>query len=307
MGGQIVDLLRLVKPDDKNWGATNPSIGYYPRKGFVVAFRSSNYLIAPNGAYVTNTPDNKFHSNIWFAELDKNLKVKNLRQIDTSTVEGWSFDRGLEDPKIFYRDGSMYISCVTMEKGITPYARMAVAKLDTRKNRLTEFTKLLGPDAERPEKNWMTPVYEPSSYFDWIYGANATVSGELVTTWMTDHEDIATLRGSSNLIPWNESDYLAVMHRTFAVKSRNWDARAFGHTDNYLRNYAHYFVQFDSRGFITAMTPGFQFHKPGVEFCSGLVEKDGQMYISFGREDVSSHIAVLPKSVVTKSLEPVQY
>jgi hypothetical protein len=307
LGGDIVDLLRLVKSDDKNWGATNPSIGYVPRKGLVVAFRSSNYIIAPNGSYLPNTPDNKFHSNIWFSELTKDLKVKNLRQIDTSTVEGWNFERGPEDPKIFYRDGQMYFSCVTMEKDITPAARMAVAKVDLRKNCLTEFTKFSGIDDQRPEKNWMTPLYEPSDFFDWIYGPNATVTGELLTSWMTDNPEVSTLRGSSNLLPWGESGYIGVMHRTYAEQSRVWDQRAFGNKDSYLRNYVHYFVEFDARGMIVALSKGFQFHKPGVEFCSGIVERGTDFLISFGREDVSSHIAIMPKSVVSKSLTPVQY
>lgn len=308
LGGTIVDLLRLVKPDDKNWGATNPSIAYYPRKGYVVAFRSSNYIIAPNGAYLPNTPDNQFHSRIWFAELDKDLKPKNLREIDTSTVEGWGFDRGLEDPKLFYRDGQLYATVVTMEKGVTPYARMAVIKIDTKKNCITEFQKLPGVDDQRPEKNWMLPIYEQSPNFDWIYGPNATVTGTLMTTWMTDNPEVATLRGSSNLLPWGKDDgYLAVMHRTFANQSRIWDARVFGTKEAYLRNYVHYFVEFDRHGMIVALSKGFQFHKPGVEFCAGMAERGDDLLISFGREDVSSHIAIMPKSVVAKSLQPVNY
>jgi hypothetical protein len=307
MGGTIVDLLRLVKSDDKNWGATNPSIGHLPRKGLTVLFRSSNYIIAPNGQYLTNTPDNKFHSRIWFADLDKNLKVKNLREIDTSTVEGWSFDRGLEDPKVFYRDGQIYFSCVTMEKGITPVARMSYAKLDTKKNCITEFIKLPGADDQRPEKNWMTPLYEESPNFDWIYGPNATISGQLLTTWMTDNPTISALRGNTNLLPWNNGNYIAVMHRTFAEQSTIFDARVFGNKDAYLRNYVHYFVEFDAHGMIYAISPGFQFHKPGVEFCGGIVEQGSDFLVSFGREDVSSHIAIIPKTVVSKSLQPVQY
>lgn len=307
LGGEIVDLLRLVKPDDPLWGATNASIVYYPRKGFTVAFRSSNYVITPQGAYVVRTPDNRFHANIWLADLTKDFKVKNLRQIDVSTVEGWSFQRGLEDPKLFYRDSQLYASVVTMEKEITPYARMGVVKIDTRKNQITEFTKFPGADDQRPEKNWMTPVYEPALHFDWIYGPNAVVTGEVLSTWMTDNPEIATLRGSSNLLPWKDGNYIGVMHRTYAFKSRSWDARVFGHQDNYLRNYVHYFVEFDPQGMIISLSKGFQFHKPGVEFCSGLAEKDGNFLISFGREDVSSHLAILPKSVVGKSLSAVQY
>jgi len=308
LGGSIVDLLRLVVPDDLKWGATNPSIGYYPRKGYVVAFRSSNYIISSDGQYLPNTPDNQFHSRLWFAELTKDLKVKNLREIDISSVEGWSFDRGLEDPKIFYRDGQLYVTCVMMEKTVTPVARMAVAKLDVKKNRLTEIVKFPGVDEKRPEKNWMVPLYEKSPHFDWVYGPNATVTGSTLSSWMIDSPQTSALRGNTNLLPWGGGgNYLAVMHRTFVDQSRIWDARVFGSKEAYLRNYVHYFVEFDSRGMIVAMSRGFQFHKPGVEFCAGLVERGDDLLISFGREDVSSHIAILSKAIVLKSLQAVQY
>jgi hypothetical protein len=307
LGGRIVDLLRFPTPDDNKWGAANPSIINLPRKGLFIAFRSSNYIIAPNGQYITNTPDNKFHSRIWIAELDKSFKLKNLREVDTSTVEGWAFDRGLEDPKLFTRDGEIYFSCVTMEKDVTPVARMAVAKLDIKKNLITEFTKLPGADDRRPEKNWMTPVYESSPNFDWIYGPNATITGTVLQTWMTDHPDLSALRGTTNLIPWGDGGHLAVMHRTFANQSRVWDARAFGTKEAYLRNYAHYFVEFDGYGIISSMSKGFQFHKAGVEFCSGITEYNKEFVMSFGREDVSAHLAVVPKSLIQNSLVPVRY
>jgi hypothetical protein len=44
-----------------------------------------------------------------------------------------------------------------------------------------------------------------------------------------------------------------------------------------------------------------------VEFAAGLVAKDKDFLISFGRWDMSSHIAVLPIETVLKSLQTVRY
>jgi hypothetical protein len=305
LGGKIVDLRRLAIPDNKNWGATNPSIGYAPRKGFAVALRSSNYVIEPNGKYVV-TEGNTIKSKVYFSELDKDLKLKNLRLIDTSTVPGWSFSRGLEDPKLFYRDGSWHFTCVTMEEGVTPRARMAIAKLDTRKNCITEFTKFPGIDEARPEKNWMLP-YEPSPNFDWVYGPNATIVGQNLITWMTDHSEISALRGNTNLLELEDGTYLAVTHRMFGKAGTTYMPQTFGTVDSYIRNYVHYFTHYDSQGIIIGLSSGFQFYRPGVEFAAGIVKKDRDLLISFGREDVSSHIAVMPYDIVMKSLKPVNY
>jgi len=305
LGGKIIDLRRLAIPENKNWGVTNASIGYHPKKGFVAAFRSSNYVISPNGQY-TVTEGDTIKARVYFSELDKDLKLKNFRQIDTSTAPGWVFSRGLEDPKIFYRDDSWHFTCVTMEKEVTPRARMAIAKLDTRKSQITEFTKFPGIDEARPEKNWMLP-YEPSPNFDWVYGPNAVIVGQNLITWMTDHPDITALRGNSNLWKLEDDTYLAVTHRMFGKADTVWVPQSFGTVNAFLRNYVHYFTQYDSQGMIMAMSKGFQFYEKGVEFAGGLVVKGKDVIVSFGRNDVSSHLAVLPLEVVMKALKPVVY
>lgn len=304
LGGVIHDVRRLVDPTNKNWGATNPSIGYHPRKGFVVAIRSSNYVIMGNGAY-TVTEGSTIKSHVWFAELDTEMKVKNLRQIDVSDT-GFKIERGLEDPKLFYRDGAWHFTCVMMEPGHTPAARMAVAKLDPKCRKVISLDKFSGIDSARPEKNWMLP-YEPNENFDFIYGPNQTIKDNKLTTWMTDNKDVSMLRGSSNLHLLEDGTYLGVMHRTFVKNTTNWVPNTFGTTTLHLRSYAHYFVHFDKNGMIRAMSRGFIFYKPGVEFAAGLAVKGKNALVSFGREDVSSHIAELPMETILKSLLPVRY
>jgi hypothetical protein len=303
-GGTIYDVCRFVYPNNKNWGATNPSIGHHPDKGFVVSIRSSNYIIEPNGAY-TLTEGSTIKSHVWFAELNAEMKAENLRKVDVSDT-GFNIERGLEDPKLLWRDDAWHFTCVIMERGHTPAARMAIAKLDPKCEKIVSFNKLKGIDYSRPEKNWMLP-HEPSKNFDFIYGPNQVIKDNKMTTWMTDNTDISSLRGNSNLHLVDDGTYLGVMHRTFVKSAGSWAPTGPNNSKNTIRSYIHYFVQFDKNGMIKALSEGFIFHKDGIEFAAGFSINNGKAFISFGIDDVSSHIAELPVEVVLKSLQPVKY
>jgi hypothetical protein len=303
LGGKIYDVRRLVDPNDKLWSATNPSIGYHPKKGYVLALRSSNYVITGTGKYEVTT-GGTIKSSIWFSELDKNWKCTNLRQIDVSKC-GMEIKRGLEDPKLFWRDNAWHFTCVVMEEH-TPRARMAIAKLDPKCTKVVSIEKFAGIDSARPEKNWMLP-YEKNPNFDFIYGPNATIQDGMLSTWMTDHPDITALRGNTNLHDLGDGTYLAVTHRMFGKADTVWVPQTFGTVNMYLRNYVHYFTRYDNEGTIIGLSRGFQFVEPGVEFAAGLTTHEDNFLISFGRKDVSSHIASLPIELVYKSLQPVRY
>jgi len=243
LGGHVIDVRRLIDPNNKNWGATNLSIGNYKNK-YVGALRSSNYVIMDNGSY-TVTEGNLITSKIYWGEFNKEWKLENLRQIDTS-IAG-DLKRGLEDPKVFYRDGAWHITCVIMDKEEVPYARMA----DVRK--------------------------------------------------------LSQLRGNTNLLLLEDGTYLGVMHRTFVRNEARWEPKRFSTQNASVRNYIHYFVRFNIEGSILEISKGFQFFKSGVEFAAGLVAHKDNFLISFGRDDLSSHIAVMPKDLVLKSLIPIEY
>ena len=302
LGGHVIDVRRLIDPNNKNWGATNLSIGNYKNK-YVGALRSSNYVIMDNGSY-TVTEGNLITSKIYWGEFNKEWKLENLRQIDTS-IAG-DLKRGLEDPKVFYRDGAWHITCVIMDNEEVPYARMAIARLDPKCTKLVSFEVLNGMDTQRPEKNWMLP-YEPNPHFDFIYGPNSTVQNNMMTMLFTDVRKLSQLRGNTNLLLLEDGTYLGVMHRTFVRNEARWEPKRFSTQNASVRNYIHYFVRFNIEGSILEISKGFQFFKSGVEFAAGLVAHKDNFLISFGRDDLSSHIAVMPKDLVLKSLIPIEY
>jgi hypothetical protein len=302
LGGRVTDLRRLVDPEDKTWSATNPSIAMAPKNRYAIAVRSSNYVILPNGTYHVTT-GGLIQSQVWFSELDKEFKIKNLKKVDLSNV-GVELKRGLEDPKLFWRDGTWHFTAVMLEKSHTPYARMVTCELDSRGSKVVSLEKHSGMEEKKPEKNWML-TSERSPNFDFVYGPNAIIKDNIMTTKMEDSPKLSALRGNSNLLDLRDDTYLAVMHQTFHKSDMINSANSFGMIKATLRNYISYFVRFDSYGFPIGITKGFYFSRPGVEFAAGLTQNKKDFIVSFGREDVSSHLAFIDKQIILDGLQGV--
>jgi len=296
LGGEIKNVRRLADPDIKEWSATNLSIGYHESTGYIGMLRSGNYVITTAGKYQVVTGD-IIRSKIYISELDpETYKLTNLRMLNVDKlIQGRTLRRGLEDPKLFYRDGAWNFTCVTMEKGHTEVARMAICRLSDDLNSIVSFEKFAGVDANKPEKNWMLSP-EPNQYFDWIYGPTSTIKDNKMTTYMNDNKEIASLRGNSNLYPLEDGTYLAVVHRLFT-------RTIMGNTHRF---YVHHFAQYDKKGKMIALSRGFIFENRGTEFAAGLTTQDDNFLISYGSKDVSSHIAILPQELVFKSLLPIE-
>lgn len=303
LGGHIKDLRRLVRPDDKHWSATNPSIAK-GKKGYSIAIRSSNYVITPDGSYTVTTPNDTIKSQFWFAELDKDFKLKDLRQIDTSKLDV-PIIRGLEDPKLFWAGDHWKFTAVMMEQH-TPVARMVIGDLDKKATKVVSLKKFEGIDYKRPEKNWMVPPDE-NSHFDFIYGPNAVVKDGVLHTYMTDNKEISALRGNTNLLDLQDGTYLAVVHRMFGKTLNTFSRQSFGTVHSHERQYVHYFARYNQLGHILSLSKGFHFYQTGVEFAAGIVSYEKDFVISYGSKDVSSHLAFISKDKVLKSLVEIEY
>jgi len=311
LGGSVVDVRRFIKDEvvyetDKHWSCFNMSIGYWPKKGYVATFRSSNFIYDSRGLYRIVNGATDFQSKLYFSELDNDFKPKKLREIDFSEVEEYDFKRGVEDARLFYRDGAWHFTCVVLEKNQVERARMAIAKLDSKCTKVVDFELFPGLDALVPEKNWMLP-YETNDNFDFIYGPNQVVKDGTLYGWMTDAPETAMLRGNTNLHSLGDETYLGVMHRTFTKTDNRYVAESFGTISTTTRDYVHYFVRFNNEGYIMSMSEGFKFHSPGIEFACGLVAQKKDFLISFGKNDVSCHVARIPMDTVLKSLKTVEY
>lgn len=300
--GEIKNLKRFALPDSKEWSLFNPSIATSPRKGMAVSFRSSNYVIMETGE-LRVTMGGRITNKIWFAEINDALELQNLRQIEVPDTI-MPTPRGMEDPKLFWRGTSWWFTATMMEKH-TPVARMAVCKLDAKATKVTDITIFDGLDPRRPEKNWMTPDRKKSDQFDFIYASNAIVSGKKIIFNTTQDARVTGLRGSSHLLEQENGTYIAVMHRLWSKKTRTYMPNNFGIIEGKDKNYAHFFVRFDRFGAMIQISEPFQFVSRGIEFAAGITQLGNNFVISFGKEDVSSHLSIVPCDTVFDMLRDV--
>lgn len=294
--GEIHNVRRLVDPNIKEWSATNLSVSYHESTGYIGMFRSGNYVITPRGEYKVTMLDT-IKSKIYIGEFDETTyKLKDVRLLEVENLsKEFPIKRGLEDPKLFYRDGSWHFTAVTMEKTHTTVARMSICRLNDDLTKIVDFQKVTGVDAAKPEKNWMLPN-EQNPNFDWIYGGNAIVKDGYVIQKLSDNEAYSSIRGNSNLHLLDDGTYLAVVHRMWTKLI----------LDANIRHYVHFFANYDKTGKLIKISKGFVFEHLGTEFAAGLCEQESNFLISYGSKDVSSHVALLPKSTVLKSLHPVK-
>lgn len=303
-GGSTKKILRHVLPEQPVWSATNPSIGYCPEQGYAMTVRSSNYTINPQFGSLDVTIGDKIRCYVWFSELDEDLNLVNLRQIDLKVEGNPEIHRGVEDARLFARDGQWYFTGVMLENH-TPRARLVLYKLDIEKNEAYFIKKYESWDSERVEKNWMLPALEDNPNFDFIYTGDGIYKDDKFILDPVINGEIASMRGGSCLWPLEDGSYIAVTHCVYARPIEYFDKKRFGNVRSAIRNYTHQFVRFSNTGKVLEMSEEFVFDHPGIEFAAGLVEKDGNFIISYGNEDVASCLATIPREKALALLAPV--
>lgn len=301
IGGEIRYLRRLVVKEDKTWSAFNASIGYSPVHGYAVAFRSSNYVILPHGElHVSHA--GPIRNQVWFTELGNDFELLNLRRIDFSD-SGYDFQRGVEDPKLMWRDGRWLFTAVAMERNI-PVARQCECYMNDNATEVSYIKMYEGVEAKRPEKNWMTAGNKPKN-FDYVYDGNGIIKDGTLVKRLLDDEKISALRGNTMLQELGDGTYLGVMHRLYVTKKMAFVMTEFGMREAVHKNYHHFFVRFSEDGWPIEISEPFQFVSEGIEFAAGIVEKDGNYVISFGKDDVSSHLGIISTSKVKRLLKKI--
>jgi hypothetical protein len=301
LGGEVFNIKRFAYPDDKSWSLFNPSIGSSPQ-GYAITFRSSNYVINPDSGELYVETGGPIKNKVFFTETNENMELLDLREINFKD-SGLKIGRGVEDAKLFWRDGKWHFTGVVLERDI-PVARMGHFTLDPKTSAAKLIKIYKGMNPKKPEKNWMAPT-EVNKNFDFIHGSTSIVKGDQVIYSLSDNLKIAPLRGNTNLHSLNDGTYLAVVHILYTRKTRTWDGRMFGMRDGLYKDYTHLFARYDERGQLIGLGEEFKFIEPGIEFAAGMVEMGDDLVITFGKDDVSSHYARIPKWKVLKMLVPV--
>jgi len=328
LGGHVARLERYVNPKDVEWSAFNPSICNAEVGAGIgdtlVAVRSSNYVILEHGelhvstggpirnrvyvADITHKPGKKKNQDEW--------SLRNYRRVsftDVAKEPGLRVDRGIEDAKLYRRDGKWMMTGVMLERGHTPVARQVTCELEVTARKAVAVTleKHPGVLSVKPEKNWMTPMYEPGGGFDYVYGPNAVIlGGDLITRMGYDEDWALGLRGNTHLLPVDavvagEKGYLGIMHRLLTKRGKTWDSRRFGSVDFCHKDYHHFLTRFDESGNITAISEPFQFAGMGIEFAAGMCVINGDLIVTLGRGDIEAWIAWAPVEKAIKALRAV--
>lgn len=295
LGGSIKKVLRLPDSGDIKWSAFNPSIARDPDGRLAMTIRSSNYIYNMEAKTITLTTGGVIRNRLWFAYVnEKTLELEELREI--SLESSLPLRRGIEDCRLFWRDGGWQITGVVLESH-TPLARLWRFSLDVESNVATFIDSPPAPDPKRIEKNWL-PLYDgETERFDYIYSATHTYKdGELVATKGADPE-YGWVRGGSPLI-WEDDHYISVVHRVVQREFRVYNTCTFGIETRYVRKYTHQIAKWSLDGLLIGVTDDFCFDGSAIEYAAGMVRSEDNYIISYGRWDMSSWVATLPvKSV----------
>ena len=302
LGGEIRYLRRLVVKEDKLWSAFNPSIGVSDSGSYAVAIRSSNYVILPHGE-LSVTTGGPVLNQVWFAELNDSLGLENLRKIDFTKC-GVHISRGVEDPKLLWRNGRWMFTGVAMEKTHTRVARNCVCYLNKSATAVEKIEILPGYETKKPEKNWMTAYKKPKN-FDYVYDGNGVVKNGQIIHRLRDNALLSALRGNAHLVELNDGTYLGVMHTLYVTRGKKYLPERFTEVDNVHKEYRHRFVRFDENGWAIEISDDFFFISRDIEFVNGFVARGDDYVLSFGYNDVSSHLALIPQEQVYAMLKSV--
>ena len=302
-GGTTQQILNRVPDGEVGWSAFNPSIGRSPDGAYAVLIRSSNYVISEYG--VPDKVMSAIRNNLWFSELDSNFNLLNLRKI---TVTGdLDLSQGVEDGRLFWRDGGWHFTAVTLKQhGSTRQTRINLFKLNVADNNATHIEQYKGLSPSQLEKNWMPVALDENPNFDFVYGPFSVVKDDKFIYTATDNERVGNIRGGTCLVDLGDKSYLAVVHSTYTAELHT--PSAFDKDTiyvSYKRSYTHQFARYDWYGKLIELSEEFVFDGLGIEFAAGLVEKDGKFVISYGREDVSCHLATIDRDVALSLLDPV--
>lgn len=316
-GGLIKKL--LVDPSyTGGTGLMNPSVYVDENKKIYVNIRHVNYTLYSSennnhehhwGPLVYLHPENDWRliTQNYFAFLDENLEILNVKKIDTSKLDKkplWEFVN-LEDARIVRWNGKFYITGVRRDVDTIGTGRMELSELSISNENVKEISRMripvpnqIGDGGSYCEKNWMPIMDNPFQYVKWTNPTEVIEfnpeNNQTKTVFLSKNtENIKyDLRGGSQVISYGDG-YLAINHITYLTKSAA--GRKFG-------NYKHQFTYWDKNWNVIKRSKVFTFLDGRVEFCCGLAKYENDYLITFGFQDNAAYILKISEKALGEFL-----
>tara|TARA_A100001035_G_scaffold190715_1_gene152300 strand:- start:4926 stop:5939 length:1014 start_codon:yes stop_codon:yes gene_type:complete len=303
----IIDNGGIIKPiyiDNKDSGGTgvcNASILYVNDKLSMI-LRNVDYTLYSSenrqryqscyegpSQYYHRDDDLNLRTKNFYCELDKKtLSIKNYTKIDTSKLDTtpiWNFI-GLEDARLVFWNEKYYGVGVRRDTTTNGQGRMEFSELEINKSNVKEINRNRIEVEDKTsycEKNWMPIKDKPFYFIKWTNPTQIVKvdldnnSSHTVFLSDTTYNLPLDIRGGSQLIPWDDNTYLAIVHECkFIPENSN------GYKD---ADYFHKFIIWNSDWSIKYISESFNFMTAKTEFCIGLEQVEDNIIIVFGFQD----------------------
>lgn len=276
----------------------NPSIVRFKDRWYII-LRSVNYT--QKGAYDWKFNHEKFDNTIittnYLLILNDQLVIEREYEIlEPEIIKNPPYYyrrlKGMEDMRIFIRDNQLHAT-FTMTNSHPPESGIHISigevlleNYDNQNNTVEArfITKHKSPKNQSIEKNWLP--FENG----YIYGYNPMTiidkNDNLKT--LPSLFNLSSFRGSGGPCRFNSNQWLIVVHEVSFTREG----------DKTVRVYYHRFVLLDDDFSPLRISNPFYFDHIGVEFCGGLASTDNDIYITYGIEDFSAELMVIPKTII---------
>lgn len=276
--------------DDPAMRHFNPSIAWHNGK-LKIAIRSCNFAVERQGEWYFRDGSAYSRTDVLYGDLNPDtLKVSNLTKLKVSDNSPTRIKvSGLEDVRLFSRkDGMHAIGFESDRLSRSLHNESAsLAEYLIKGDELVYLRTLEKPRKEVVEKNW-SPTDVPSQLFDFTYSDTQVWKDGIVIGNPTTTQ----IHGGTQLLKQSEG-YISLVHekKQLPVISR------YGRGSVYDRFQYHTFLaKHDDQGFITKLSSPFTFGTlENIEFASGMVEYEGDLFITLGIRDCKWAIARINK------------
>lgn len=245
-------------------------------------------------------------------ELDIHMNILNAGRIKMNLDTGeptWNF-HGLEDGRLFSWDNRLFLCGVRRDcyddKG---KGRMEMCEIEFIDDEWQEVSRnpipAPGDDGTYCEKNWMPILDMPWHFVKWCNPTEVVKYDIDHRTTTTVHCDESSyqkqprdFRGGTQVVPIGEGRRMCFTHEVDLLKDVFY--RKDGHYNHRILvwdkdwNLIHKTKDFHFMGTQIDPTTGYEYN---IEFATGMMFLEGNVYISFGYQDNGTFILRMPEPV----------